>query len=130
MQGVEVHDKDSQGCLAFDLREILLCLGDDATDRVWHCENLWVTGEAFQEFEFVEKAATEIEGSRLLSLAERTAQVIDGDFLGRRRGEKGVSIRIRAVDSSFWEVIGDEACLDKLRAGFRDVRPAPRREPG
>jgi hypothetical protein len=113
-----------RGFLAFDLKDILRCLGDDATDRVWRCANLEVTGEAMQELEALERTSANITGDQLLALAERTNQVIWGDFLGRRVSEKEGSIRIRAIDSSFWEVFGDNACLEKVRATFRDVRPA------
>ena len=125
MPGLEIHDMHPRGFLGFDLKDVLRCLGKDATDRIWRCVNLEVTGEATRELEAVEETGEVLTGERLMSLAERTNQVIWGDFLGRRPGEETESLRISAIDSSFWEVFGDEGCLDKVRAAFRDVRPAP-----
>jgi len=44
MVGVEIHDKDPRGFLSFDLKEILHCLGEDATERVWRCTDLEARG--------------------------------------------------------------------------------------
>lgn len=97
-------------------------MGDQATGRVWRCANLWVIGHATAELEAAEDSGTVISGPELLSLAERITQVIDGDFMGRRPSEEFDSIRIHAIDSTFWEVFGDEGCLDRVRSAFSDVR--------
>jgi hypothetical protein len=124
MLGVEIRDMHPRGFLAFDLREILRCLGSEATDRVWRCQGLDVTGDAAEELEATEEAGTELSGDALLCLADRTTQVIDGQFLGRLPGEVVPSVRIRAIDSTSWEVYGDELCIDRVRAAFKSVRPA------
>jgi hypothetical protein len=124
MPGVEIHDKHPRGFLAFDLKEILRCLGHDALDRAWRCVNLECTGEAMEELEALEQSGAAVSGERLLALAERTNQVIWGDFLGRRSGEAADTLRIHAIDGTVWEVFGDDDCLGKVRATFKDVRTA------
>ena len=122
MKGVEIHDLHPQGFLAFDLKDILRSLGNDALERFWRCENIECTGEATQELELVENARAWISGLELLAIAERATQVICGNFLGRRAGELSDSLRISAIDSSCWEVFADDPCLAKLSASFRNVR--------
>jgi hypothetical protein len=124
MLGLEIHDMDHRGGLAFDLKDILGCLGTDATGRAWRCEYLEATGESMQVLETFERSGTLVDGELLLALAERTNQVIWGDFFGRRPGEATDSLRIHAIDSTLWEVFGDDVCLAKIRAKFKDVRPA------
>ena len=124
MDGIEIHDMDPGGFLAFDLREIVRCLGDDVTSRNWRCATLECTGDATKELESIARSREVITGERLVALAERTFQVVNGDFFGRLPGEQQDSLRIRAIDSSLWEVFGDDASLAKVRATFTDLQPA------
>jgi len=126
MTGIEIHDMHPLGYLAFDLKEILCCLGSEVTNRVWRCTGLEVTGEAMEEFEAAENTGERIDAETLASLAARTNQVIWGKFFGRHPQDNFDSLIICAIDSSFWEVFGNDACLDKIRACFTDVRPARR----
>ena len=124
MAGIEIRDRRARGGLAFDLKEILHCLGGEATDRVWRCAHLSVTGEAAPALAAAEESGTRLGGQELLLLAERITQTIDGEFMGRRPDEEFDSLRIHAIDSSFWEVFGDQRCLNRLRSAFGDVRPS------
>jgi len=124
MNGVEIHDCHRRGYLAFDLKDILRALGQDAKERVWRVEQLECTGEATPELEQIEAASTAVTGEELLALAERTNQIIEGTFLGRLTSENRDSLRIHAVDSTLWEVFGDERCLSHIRDSFLYVRAA------
>jgi hypothetical protein len=123
MRGVELRDMHPRGYLAFDLKDILQCLGDDVLTRTWRCTHLECTGEATRELEEIETGRVEVSGARLLELALRTNQVVWGDFLGRKPNELNLSLILRAIDSSLWEVFGNEDCLRKLSHSFRDVHP-------
>jgi hypothetical protein len=59
-----------------------------------------------------------------LTLAKRIMQTIDGDFVWRRPDDDADSLVIQATDSSFWEVFGDDGCLNRIRSAFTDVRPS------
>lgn len=86
--------------------------------------DLWITGDAAPELHVVEQAGTVLSGQELLSSAERMTQVINGEFVGTRPSEELDTLRIHAVDSSFWEVFGDEGCLNRVRSAFSGVRPS------
>jgi hypothetical protein len=124
MRGVAIHDLHPRGFLAFDLKDILRCLGKNALERTWTIAGIECTGEATEEFEALERSNASVEGSSLASLADRTNQVIWGDFRGRYPGEATESLLIKAIDSTVWEVFGDDDCLGKIRTAFKDVRPA------
>lgn len=62
----------------------------------------------------------------LFAISRQIDQVIWGEFESRRPREACASLLISAIDSSYWEVFGSDACLAKIRSTFRDVRPASR----
>ena len=124
MRGLELRDADSRGFLSFDLRDILACLGSDASERTWTCQDVDCTGEGVDELFEVVYEGRAIPGSKLIELSRRVLQIIDGTFYGRRAGEDAPSIVIRSVDSTLWEVFGSDECLRKIESAFTDVRPA------
>ncbi len=124
MLGVEIHDMQPRGYLALDLRDIVECLGPAVEGRTWTCKWVECTGEAAPELTRLSDSGESFAGHQLSELARRIVQVIDGDFIGTRPGEASPSLLIRAEDSSWWEVHGDEACIDLIRRRFTSVRPA------
>jgi hypothetical protein len=124
MRGLELRDADSRGFLAFDLRDILACLGPDATERSWTCQDVECTGEGVDEFFEVVYQGEAISGSKLIDLSRRVLQIVDGTFYGSRPGESTPSLVIRSIDSTLWEVFGSDECLRKVESGFSNVRPA------
>jgi hypothetical protein len=129
MLGVEIHDMHPRGFLSFDLKEILHCLGEDATERVWRCTNLEITGDATPELEAAERADTLISGERLLALAERTNQVIWGDFseIDRARARRAsVSGHLTAVSgkSSVMKPVSRRYVPASLTFDLRPSMPA------
>ncbi|MGO1069384.1 hypothetical protein [Lysobacter sp. CA199] len=124
MQGIAIHDSATQGVLALDLRDLLACLDDQIGAREWSCHHTDVRGPSFEQCNQWSASGEWLPASRLIEAAQRADQVVGGDFYGRRAGEVGPSLIIKAVDSSYWEVFGDAVCLNRLRARFDDVRAA------
>lgn len=124
MQGVEIHDLHPLGYLSFDLKDILQCLQADVVCRNWLCESVECVGESNQELEGLAQAGNAVAGEELIAIAGRTHQVIWGMFKGHLPYEQQTTLTIKAIDSSHWEVFGEQACLTKIQASFKDVRPA------
>ena len=124
MQGVEIHDLHPQGYLSFDLKHILQCLHADVVCRHWLCESVECLGESAQELEGLAQSGNTVAGEEFIAIATRTHQVIWGTFKGRLPHEQQSTLTIKAIDSSQWEVFGEQACLTKIQATFKDVRPA------
>jgi hypothetical protein len=87
------------------------------------CKWVECSGEATPELTGLSDSGEPFAGHRLAALARRLDQVIDGDFIGTRPGETSPTLVIRAVDSSWWEVHGEEACIERIGRRFTDVRP-------
>ena len=129
MGGVEIHDMNPRGILSFDLKDLFVCIAEDGLHRTWTCHDVECTGEATEDLERLAETREIVSGQTLLELSQRTNQVIWGEFCGRRPGELEDSLVIKAIDSALWEVFGDDECLDKIRSGFSDVRPARETNP-
>jgi hypothetical protein len=123
MHGLEIHDTDGRS-LSFDLKDVLSCLGEDVTTRTWTISGVECTGEAADDLHRLSDEIVEVPGELLATLAERVDQVIEGEFCGRLIGETVHTLVVRAIDSTLWEVFGDDGCLSKIRARFKAVRPA------
>lgn len=124
MQGVEIRDLHPLGYLSFDLKDILQCLRADVVCRHWLCEGVECSGEAAQELEGLALVGNTVTGEDLIAIAARTHQVIWGTFKGQLPRELQSTLTINAIDSTLWEVFGEQACLNKIHATFKDVRPA------
>lgn len=133
-----------EGALAFDLRHVLRALGSEPLDWTWtvsgvgewkgglsygtrkelhYNEEVMATGVGGTELEAVAATSSRIKGRRLLEIADRTDQVIWGEFSGFRQDEADLPwIRIIAVDSSWFEVIcEDRALLERVASAFSDT---------
>jgi hypothetical protein len=112
------------GALTFDLADVLHALGPKVVSSRWRCSNLWYVSANQQDIEVLERASAQGElvgGSDLLHAAARLSQVIDGQFEGVI-DERDPWVILRAVDSSWWEVLSDEqSVLDAVRARFQSV---------
>ena len=122
MRGVRICDMHERGFLAVDLQHILDLFGERTIQSQWRASEVWETGEAGEELERLADAKTLIPGDRLSDLAHHLVQVIDGEFAGFESGNDSPWIIIRAVDSTFYEVLSEEpAVLDRVRAAFQKV---------
>jgi hypothetical protein len=67
-----------------------------------------------------------IDGTRMLVAAQQLHQVIDGHFEAFEN-ESTPWVVVRAVDSSWWEVLSDDqAVLDAVRSRFKVVEDSRR----
>jgi hypothetical protein len=110
------------GGLNFDLAQILLAMGDRATNSSWRLSDVDCFGAAYPEVASAVSSATLLNGDVLLGIARRVVQVIDGEFVGTDPGARDPWIRVFAVDSTWWEVwTDDETVRTLLRRRFKSV---------
>lgn len=130
MATVTIHDLYDGRVLAFDLHDLLRLLAPSSLEARWTItsneEDFFATGEGGARLEELAATAAEVTGIELLALADDTAQVIWGDFIGVLPDDgREPWITIRAVDSSFYEVMTyDSEAIFKIKTRFADVRDA------
>jgi hypothetical protein len=114
--------------LAFDLRDLLRLLAPLSLQAHWKVssfeDEFEATGEGAVRLEELADNGGSITGDELLALAESTWQVICGEFVGVLPGGPDKPwITIRAVDSTFYEIItSEEETAVTLKMQFNDVR--------
>jgi hypothetical protein len=124
---LRIFDLETGG-LAFDLLDLLRVLAPRSLQANWTVssfeDEFEATGEGAARLEELAESGGSITGDELLALAENTWQVIWGEFVGVLPGGSGKSlITIRAVDSSFYEIItSEEEIVATIKAHFNDVR--------
>ena len=123
MRSVTICDLDPTGTrLAFDLYDLLQVIGPKATGSWW-------LGHAVELNEFMPGPVPDLEGwrdGRSLLESSRGMQVISGLFEGSIAQGTSAWIRIRAVDSSCFEVqTGDEDVLKAISRHFRQTHQTP-----
>ena len=113
----------NDGCLAFDLEDLLELLGGQALQSVWRCK----AEEAISKALPINLANTfnvheGHDGLTFKKLASETRQVIDGVFEAFNLQSEIPWVRLEVIDSSYWEVWAtDENFLKPFRARFTDV---------
>lgn len=135
MTTLRVYDLN-QHVLALDLRDLLRLLAPSSLQGRWVVSTVkssisgheWfeATGEGGEQLERLAQDDVQLSGFDLAALAEKTLQVIWGEFVGLEptRSDKRWVI-IRAVDSTFYEIDSDdEAVLNKISSTYKDVRTA------
>ena len=126
MATLQIWDSHEAGYLAFDLRHLIQLLAPTSLTASWIIaspeEAFEATGEGGGELDRLAGARACISGTVLADMANRTVQVIWGEFIGSLpSGEEWIIIR--AIDSSFYEIVtSDEPTLAALSANFRDIR--------
>ncbi len=141
---LSIHDMAPQGFLAFDLKEVLVCLGSAVQDYVWLITELDCLGEGAQRLcEQVSRASgvgVVWTGLELLAASAMFSQTINATLIGVPKEtnasenlsdlghvelfpESRAEVIIRAVDSSFFEVMTKNPDhVQALQARFKDVR--------
>jgi hypothetical protein len=122
--------------LSFDLSDLLRLLAPRSVRATWVISTVkssdpdreWfeATGEGGEQLEILAREKAVIPGLKLSTLAEKTRQIIWGEFVASLSGhpeEKWMTIR--AIDSMFYEITtSDEVVLRKLKSTLEDVRQA------
>jgi hypothetical protein len=63
-----------------------------------------------------------VDGAEFVTGLQQLLQTIDGEFEATEPGRLGPAVVIRAVDSSWWEVLSDDATvLAAIRQRFRVI---------
>jgi hypothetical protein len=127
MFGVAIMDRDPNGVLTLDLKDILRLIGREAQTAEWLVSDVEVLdGEAATELEDLADRGLRIPGQVLVRLSEQVGQVINGCFQAYREHMDKPWIVIRAVDSSAFDVQTDsEALVTQIRQRFKNVVNLP-----
>jgi hypothetical protein len=138
MATLRIYDKNNSA-LAVDLRHLLDLLAQRSLQVSWTIspvklfyptlnsfeENFEATGPGGEQLEVLAAGRSTVSGIILSGLANTTRQVIWGEFKAVVNPLEAAWVTIRAIDSTFYEVIAtDPAVLDKVRSAFQDVRVA------
>jgi hypothetical protein len=125
MRGVRIRDLAEGKYLAFDLKEILHCLGPRARKSDWLCSVEECIGHGDTDtLEASFNSGTRIPGTRFSALANQTRQIVDGVFQAFDPGASSPWVRVEAIDSSYWEVFSDDPkILSMISNAFKDVEP-------
>jgi hypothetical protein len=124
MQGITITDKCCGSLLlGVELIDILCLLGKHAKDIEWEISGVEsIGGEAADKLHELSDKKDRLSGRALLQLAASVNQIIDGRFVGYRKGEDRPWIIIQAVDSSAYDVYCvDNETLTKIRQHFGSV---------
>lgn len=124
MAGIRIHDRTDDDELAFDLAQLLECLGPKAELSRWECsvDECIAEDGARPELEDAYNAPAGVPGPEFVRLASETLQVIDGVFAAFHPGERQPWLRLEAIDSTYWEAFAAKADdLAELRNRFSEV---------
>jgi hypothetical protein len=141
---VTVHDLAPQGYLAFDLRDILCCLGPVLYSYSWLITELDCTGAETEPFAQAVARNREqglvLSAEEFWSAAQKIQQTIDATAIGIpkkayssqelnglrdiwRFPETQAQLVIRAVDSSYFEIMTkDYHTVHLMKQCFKDVQ--------
>ena len=117
-----------------DLKDLLRLLAPGSLQATWTISTVkssepgheWfeATGEGRDELETLAQENARISGADFAALAEKTHQIIWGEFIGSKPTQpEELWVIIRAIDSTFYEIeTDDDALLKKISAHYKDVR--------
>lgn len=121
MLGIKIQDS-SAGHLDFDLRDILLVIGDSVGTSEWRCRDLWYTAAKDGKFGEFRERRRRFSGKEINEFAAEVHQTIDGRFVAKSTGGKRPWLVILAVDSSWFEVWSSKPkVLENLQGRFTKV---------
>jgi len=112
------------GGLNFDLREILQALGRKGRNCTWRGRDIQYVSRDERDVAPIEAlgAGGAVSGTELIDRIEQLLQVIHRQFEGTESGGGAPLAIVRAIDSSWWEVLSDdETVLAAIRQRFSAV---------
>jgi hypothetical protein len=115
-----------QGGLEFDLREVLLAVEEQSRRCTWRGRDIHYVSRDDCDVGPMHSLGQgrAVAGDDLIDGIGQLLQVIDGEFEATEPGRDNPSLVIRAVDSSWWEVLSDDATVQAaIRRRFRVVTP-------
>jgi hypothetical protein len=123
VRGLTIRDKDNRNVLTFDLKDILLLLGQKGLTSTWSLTGLEVVdGDSAEELHGLSDSGQVVSGERLKELVNKISQTIDGEFSASLGDYLEPWMLIRAVDSSGFDVItADRNVYRKIKSRFSDV---------
>jgi hypothetical protein len=125
MRTLTISDKDANGVLAFDLRDLLNLVRCEAEDMHWTVSELECSGSRSAELQELAERGARISGRELIALAADIEQVVDGEFCAYEKGHAKPTLIFRAIDSSAWDVTAEhEHLLEAFRGHFTSVSEA------
>jgi hypothetical protein len=129
----KIYIRDANGHhLSFDLKDVLVAIGQPALETYWTAGPVERTGEMLDAtganrplLEALVQSGERVDGHRLLELAQGIHQTIWGEFRGYETPTSpGPWIIVVAFDSTWFEVHTDNAAvLEALRARFKNTVP-------
>jgi hypothetical protein len=123
MPTIRISDIGDDGCLAFDLAELLALIGDQAAKSSWVCSVESVvpkTGAKYLDRALV--GTHTFPGAVLVQLASNTLQILEGTFRAFRLGEHSPWVTLEAFDTTWWEVSShDTVLLESISSHFKNV---------
>lgn len=121
MLGIKIQDS-AAGHLGFDLRDILLVIGDSVRASQWRCSDLWYLEERDGQVGELRERRRRFSGEEIIEFAAGVRQTIDGRFVAKSTEGKRPWLIILAVDSSWWEVWSSKPkVLENLKSAFTKV---------
>jgi hypothetical protein len=83
-------------------------------------------GEAAAALEAISDSTNSVDGPTFVALAQRTTQIVGGEFRAYDEGNEEPWIVVRAVDSSPYDLeSNDRELLERIRRSFRMVDDIP-----
>lgn len=89
----------------------------------WEIQIDWCSGERAQEIEKMSAQPVRIQNSEFWRLYTGIYQTIDGSFSGLVNGVE--SCKLKAVESSFWEVSGSKEFEEHMKLTYGDLNEQP-----
>lgn len=124
--GITISDADAKDFLTLDLRDILALIPEDGARWLWGVSGAEAVGPSAEALHSASDAGDTLSLVRLREIAAKITQTINGEFRSFRDGESEPWVVVRAVDSSTFDVISDDAVfLEKVRGRFKRVREYP-----